>query len=84
MIENVPFLTNEQRVSRLFEVNALHHLEQELLLALKPEETDAAIAASALMHIRHWADKEYAAIERKYRTMAIENMARRKVTSWVK
>jgi len=83
-MNDVPFLRNDQRVARLFEVNALHYTEQQLLLTLTQGGHDTAFAANALMTIRQWADQEYAKIERKYRILAVENVARRKVTTWVK
>jgi hypothetical protein len=83
-VYNTPFLRPEQRVERLFELNALHYIEQNLLLTLTQEQTDVSLAANALMTIRQWADKEYAKIEQKYRALAVENMVRREVTSWLK
>jgi len=79
-----PFLRPEQRVDRLFELNQLHHVEQCLVFAIGQADSSAELKANALMTVRAWADSVYARIERRYRILAVENMMRREVTTWLK
>jgi len=81
---NLPYLTSEQRVSRLFEINAVHHTEQTLLFALNQEQLETDAARNALVLIRTWAVEQRGKIDARYRALAVANMLKRQVTTWQK
>lgn len=82
-IYDAPFLTPEQRVQRLFEINAVYQLHDKLREVLDDNMPIFDSDWNAIQLVNDWSCKSVAKIEAKYRAIAIQNIVTRKVTSWV-
>lgn len=80
---NAPFLTPEQRVNRLFEINAVENIKQALIEVLHDSFYQHERSVDAAMVVIDWARTRTFAINHHYQILAVQNAVTRKVTTWV-